>query len=129
MRSLKIYSTHWRTTCSFPIHKVDYRDYVRANFNDFNIMKYHGKGVCKKVEYVNIGGNTASQVDVLYLRNDAAMFHVRGSSYDKKCASKARAMSVSNGESFGWYHTANKQFRCTSGSKASTQYWFGGYTQ
>ena len=127
MRSLKLHSTHWRTTCSFPNHKVDYVDYVRANFNDFNIMKFHGKAVCKKVEYVNIGGNTASQVDVLFLQDGATMFHVRGSSYSKKCASKARAISVNNEESFGWYHTANEQFRCTSGSKASTQFWFGGY--
>ena len=38
MNHLKSQSTHWRTTCSFPAYKVDYTDYVRAKFTDFDIF-------------------------------------------------------------------------------------------
>ena len=54
MRSLQSHSTHWRVTCSYPIKGIDFRDYLRGNFKDFNIFDFTGEGKCKKVEYVNI---------------------------------------------------------------------------
>jgi hypothetical protein len=41
MNALKPHSTHWRVTCSLPTHGVDYRDYARVNFVDFDIMRVH----------------------------------------------------------------------------------------
>ena len=61
MTHLKSQSTHWRTTCSFPAYKVDYTDYVRAKFTDFDILTFSGEGIFKKVEYVNICGHQCAQ--------------------------------------------------------------------
>ena len=35
MRSLQAHSTHWRATCSYATHGIDFRDYLRGNFKDF----------------------------------------------------------------------------------------------
>ena len=52
MRSLQAHSTHWRVTCSYPTHGIDFRDYLRGNFENFNILDYVGSnGACKKVEF------------------------------------------------------------------------------
>ena len=60
MKSLCSRSTHWRATCSFNLMKaIDYRDYIRGSFSDFDIMTFLGKGKCFKVEYVNIRGHAA----------------------------------------------------------------------
>ena len=64
MNSLKKCSTHWRATCSFPKYGVDYRDYVRGNFKDFDIMTFIGSDQCKKVDYVNIRGHKSSNTEV-----------------------------------------------------------------
>ena len=58
MRSLQAHSTHWRATCSYPTHGVDFTDYVRGNFKDLNIVEYLNDGKpCKKVELLNIRGH------------------------------------------------------------------------
>ena len=58
MRSLQAHSTHWRATCSYPTHGVDFTDYVRGNFKDLNIVEYLKDGKpCKKVELLNIRGD------------------------------------------------------------------------
>ena len=57
MRSLQDHSSHWRATCSYPTHGVDFTDYVRGSFQDVNIVDYLGGGKCKKVEYINIRGH------------------------------------------------------------------------
>ena len=57
MRLLQTHSTHWRATCSYPTHGIDFRDYLRGNFKDFNIFDFVGERQCKKVEYVNIRGH------------------------------------------------------------------------
>uniref|UniRef100_UPI003753F7BC fibrinogen-like YCDxxxxGGGW domain-containing protein n=1 Tax=Salmonella sp. s51933 TaxID=3160127 RepID=UPI003753F7BC len=61
MNHMKSQSSHWRVTCSFPTHGVDYTDYVRAEFEHFDVMTFTGHGVCKKVEYVNIRGHHCVQ--------------------------------------------------------------------
>ena len=60
MKSLRSRSTHWRATCSFNLMKaIDYRDYLRGKFSDFDIMTFLGVGKCFPVEYVNIRGHAA----------------------------------------------------------------------
>ena len=66
MNALKPHSTHWRVTCSLPTHGVDYRDYARANFVDFDIMAFTGSGVCKKMELVNIRGHQCAQCTAMW---------------------------------------------------------------
>ena len=55
MRFLQTHSTHWRATCSYPSHGIDFRDYLRGNFKAFNIFNFVGERQCKKVEYVKSG--------------------------------------------------------------------------
>ena len=50
MNDLSTQSTHWRATCSFPTHGVDYVDYVRGKFVDLDVVNFVGNGVCKRVE-------------------------------------------------------------------------------
>ena len=64
MRFLQGQSTHWRATCSYPINGIDFRDYLRGNFKDFNIIDYVGAGTCKKVEYINIRGHVGTDLTV-----------------------------------------------------------------
>eukprot|EP00795_Rhopilema_esculentum_P010257 gene10257-18952_t len=65
MLSIKAHSTHWRATCSYNrlSYSVDFTDYVRATLLAIDITSYLGKGVCKKVEYINIRGYVAYQED------------------------------------------------------------------
>lgn len=57
MSSPQGHSIHWRATCSYPTYGIDFRDYLRGNFKDFNIFDYNGSGKCMKVEHVNIRGH------------------------------------------------------------------------
>ena len=43
------------------VEAIDYRDYIRGRFRDFDIMAFSGKGVCFSVEYVDIRGSTAGK--------------------------------------------------------------------
>ena len=62
MKNIRGRSTHWRATCSFnQVEAIDYRDYIRGRFRDFDIMAFSGKGVCFPVEYVDIRGSTAGK--------------------------------------------------------------------
>ena len=45
MNDLSAQSTHWRVTCSFPTHGVDYVDYVRGKFADFDVVNFLGDNV------------------------------------------------------------------------------------
>ena len=62
MRFLQTHSTHWRATCSYPSHGIDFRDYLRGNFKAFNIFDFVGERQCKKVEYVNIRGHVGTDL-------------------------------------------------------------------
>lgn len=50
-----------RASYSFPRFKEDYTDYVRATFSDFDIKRFLGLGICKKVGYANIRGHQCAQ--------------------------------------------------------------------
>ena len=62
MRSLQAQSTHWRATCSYPTHGIDFRYYLRGNFKDFNIFDFVGGGTCKKVDFINIRGHIGTHL-------------------------------------------------------------------
>ncbi len=126
MTHLKSQSTHWRTTCSFPTHKVDYTDYVRAKFTDFDVMTFLGDGICKKVEYVNIRGHQCAQCTSKWWQNGYAA-HIDSSSTSTGCQLVPTQGSVLSEDNFGYYGAYNKKFRCSAGPLSTTNWWFGGY--
>ena len=126
IKSLQAHPTHWRATCSYPKYGVDFRDYVRGNFKNFNIVDYLGIQQCKKVEYINIRGHTGIHLTVPFWQKWC--LHV-DSSYDT-CEFNATSGSVSSEDNFGCYwsmQTMNPKFRCTEESSSTTQWWFGGH--
>lgn len=127
MHAMKVHSTHWRLTCSFPIYKVDYRDYLRGNFNDFDIMTFTGSGTCKKVEFINIRGHSGAHVQARFWQGAGGIepFHIDSASTG--CSFDASHGSVASEDNFGAYGYQNKNFRCTANPSATTQFWFGGY--
>jgi hypothetical protein len=128
MTHLKSQSTHWRTTCSFPTYKVDYTDYVRAKFTDFDIMTFQGRGICKKVEYVNIRGHQCAQcTSKWWHENNVYAPHIDSPS--SGCQFVPTQDSVSSENNFGYYiqGVINKKFRCSAGPLSTTNWWFGGY--
>ena len=125
MSYLKSQSTHWRATCSYPKNKVDYRDYVRAKFSDFDVMTFTDRGICKKVEFINIRGHQCAQCTSKWWQQNTYMAHIDSSS--SGCKLDARTGSVSGEDNFGSYWPFNKKFRCTASRLSTTNWWFGGY--
>ena len=127
MTHLKSRSTHWRVTCSFPTHKVDYTDYVRAKFADFDILTFSGWGICKKVEYVNIRGHQCAQCTSRWWQDSKMAAHLDSS--HTGCQFVPTQDSVSSENNFGQYHEreTNKKFRCSASPLSTTNWWFGGY--
>ena len=41
-------STHVRATCNFNTEELKYRDYLRAKLHDIDVMRFNGRGACKK---------------------------------------------------------------------------------
>ena len=127
MNYLKSQSTHWRATCSYPTNKVDYRDYVRAKFSDFDVLAFAGSGICKKVEFINIRGHQCAQCTSKWWHVlNTYMAHIDSSS--SGCQLDARTGSISSEDNFGHYRSINKKFRCTASRLSTTNWWFGGYT-
>ena len=126
MKSLQSYSTHWRATCSYPTHGVDFKDYVRGNFRDFNIVDFLGRAQCKKVEYINIRGHIGIHLTARFWQttNDC-LLHVDSSTTG--CQFNPTSGSVSGEDNFGHYRVISPKFRCTEEIHSTTQWWFGGH--
>ncbi len=70
-------SSIWRATCSFPSYKADiYRDYIRTQQSELNIMEYSGGGICHKVEHINIRGHMGFNITVPFWQHPAEPFHI-----------------------------------------------------
>ena len=125
MRLLQANSTHWRATCSYPTHGIDFRDYLRGNFKDFNIMDYIGGGQCRRVEYINIRGHVGKNLTVGFFQYLHEGLHVDS---PWGCEFKAaRIGAVQSEDNFGWYNDYNVKFRCTKDTQSTTQWWFGAH--
>ena len=127
MKSLQSHSTHWRATCSYPTHGVDFKDYVRGNFKDFNIVDFLGRAQCKKVEYINIRGHVGIHLTVLFWQITKDCLLHTDSSRTGGCQFKPTAGSVYEEDNFGHYYVINPKFRCTEKTHSTTQWWFGGH--
>ena len=130
MQSIRGRSTYWRATCSFDQlqHNVDYRDYLRGKFSDFDLMTYRGYGQCFPVDYVNIRGHAAGSGTTARFWQVVDTFSLHIDSYHTgNCAFKPNTGAVSSEDNFGYYGCINKNFRCTMSDDSTTQWWFGGY--
>lgn len=126
MANVKTRSSHWRATCSFDKFGVDYTDYMRGSFGDFDITTYLGSGQCKKVEYINVRGNIGYQSTTAFWQvKKGYMLHTDSSL--KPCEFNGQPGAKASEDNFGYYYTTNPAFRCTAGLAATTQYWFGEY--
>jgi len=125
IKSLQDHSTHWRATCSYPTHGVDFTDYVRGSFKDFDIVDYSEEGQCKRVEYINIRGHMGIHLTAPFWQKSSEFLHT-DSSY-ATCQFKATSGSVSSEDNFGNYYFINPKFRCTEETHSTTQWWFGGH--
>ncbi|XP_022804701.1 uncharacterized protein LOC111341920 [Stylophora pistillata] len=128
MKGLRSESTHWRITCSFdPASLVNYRDYVRAKFKNFDLLTYVGDATCEHVDYINVHGHSCENCTALWYQSTGYILVHR--SFDTRCDfGRAPGSIHSNGDSeqnFGRYVVCNHNFRCTSNSSATTSYWFG----
>merc|ERR1712098_1032831 len=120
-------SSHWRFTCSFEKHGVDYRDYLRGSFKEVDPTNFTGKGVCKKVEYINIRGHAGHDTTVPFWQFQGQIFHT--DSFGASCKYDGTPGAVQSEDNFGLYgvNNVNEGFRCTSSPTSTTQHWFGGY--
>ena len=126
MRSLQVHSTHWRATCSYPTYGIDYRDYLRGNFKDFNIVDFLGNGECKRVEYVDIRGHNGTNLTVpFWQQKNSWIMHTISSLHH--CEFSASVGAVDNEDNFGFYGEINQKFRCTQADNSTTQWWFGAH--
>ena len=126
MKSLQSHSTHWRATCGYPTYGVDFRDYVRGNFSDFDVVDYLGSGECKKVEFVNIRGHIGIHVTAsFWQRTGYSVAHINSPSTE--CAFNPSSGATSSEDNFGSHKDFNTLFRCTKNDESTTQWWFGGH--
>ncbi len=125
MNDLSSQSTHWRATCSFPTYGVDYVDYVRGKFVDFDVINFRRKNDCKKVEYVNIRGHQCNDCDVPWWQESGSYPLHTDSSYTT-CSFKGSQGAIYKEDNFGFYYYVNPNFRCTADGSATTNWWFGG---
>ena len=87
-----------------PVKCIDFRDYLRGNFNDFNIFSFVGTGVCKKMEYVNIRGHVGTDVTARFSQElSEYTLHIDTPSGSNNCQFNPKAGAVSSEDNFGWY--------------------------
>ena len=127
---LRDQSTHWRATCRYNTDGTVYRDYLRASFEDFDIIRVIPSviGSCQKYELVNIRGNECANCTAAawYLKGSFP-FHIDSSSrYGCDFDGSQSGDFISSEDNFGYYVNINPKFRCTSSSEATTQFWIGG---
>ena len=131
---LRNQSTHWRATCQYNTAGIVYTDYLRASFEDFDIMETvpSDTGLCRKYELINIRGNNCTNctAKTWYFKGKHPL-HI-DSSWQVLVGCDFNADVTGDGiydeDNFGFYHTTNQKFRCTSSSQATTQFWIGART-
>ena len=128
MRFQQTHSTHWRATCSYPSHGIDFRDYLHGNFKDFNIFDFVGERQCKKVEYDNIRGHVCTDLTAPFWQK-LNTWTLHTDSTHTHCQLKtAKFGAASSEDNFGWYGDGiSNKFRCTQGDQSTTQWWFGAH--
>ena len=128
MKNIRSRSSHWRATCSFNSKRViDYRDYMRGKFSDFDIMTFLGDGKCQPVEYVNIRGHAAGSGTTAQFWQMLNSYILHINSESTGCGFKPNIGAIPSEDNFGYYGSPNSNFRCTTSDDSTTQWWFVGY--
>ena len=128
---LRNHSTHWRATCRYNTDGTVYTDYLRASFEDFDIVRVTptAAGSCQKYELVNIRGNQCENCTAAtwYLKGFDPL-HIDSYYRVPHCDFDGHQSGdvVVSEDNFGLYSHENLKFRCTSSLEATTQFWFGG---
>ena len=123
-------STHVRATCNFNTEELKYRDYLRAKLNDIDVMRFNGRGACKKYEFISIRGYNCSNCTAQFVQTDNWHAHTDsfyGPTIGCQFTSQSTGAVKSPGgeDNFGWYKTVNRVHRCVSSDNSTTQWWFG----
>ena len=122
---LRNYSTHWRATCRYNTDGTVYTDYLRASFEDFDIVRVTPTALesCQKYELVNIRGNQFENctASTWYLKGTVPL-HIDSDYQLLYCDFDGHQSGdvVPSEDNFGLYYHVNSKFCCT------TQFWFGG---
>ena len=125
MEHIRSSSTMWRATCSFPTYKSDiYRDYMRFQISQVDILKFIAAYECHTADRINIRGNVGFNITVALWQVASMPLHI-DSSQPVACSFDARRGSIRDEDNFGHYYTYNTAFRCTESLHSTTQYWFG----
>ena len=124
---LRDHSTHWRATCRYNTDGTVYTDYLRASFEDFDIVRVTPTLIsdCQKYELVNIRGNECANctAKTWYLKGPFPL--LIDSKIRDGCDFDGTQSGDASEDNFGLYHDVNSKFRCTSSSEATIQFWFG----
>ena len=124
MQNIRSRSTMWRATCSFPTRKAHiFRDYVRAQLQNIDILTYREKAKCKVVDYISIRGHKGKNITVPFWQPDAQVLHT--DSHINSCTFDSSKGSIENEDNFGLYDAHNENFTCTQSSSSTTQLWMG----
>ena len=126
---LRNHSTHWRATCRYNTDGTVYTEYLRASFEDFDIVRVTPTliGDCQKYELVNIRGIECANctAKTWYLKGTFPL-HIDSTISDGCDFDGTQSVDVvASEDNFGLYYNVNSKFRCTSSSEATTQFWFG----
>ena len=133
MKFIRSHTTHWRATCNFPTDVFDFRDYLRSNFDNFDLLdaSSDGKGKCMEYEFLNIRGIECSNCTAATwygLYNKVYIsYHIDSSYNPQGCEFDAKSGSVDSEDNFGHYYHTNTNFRCTASPTSTTQIWFGSH--
>ena len=134
MQFIRSQSTHWLATCSFPTMGVDFRDYLRASFDDFDVQlivptfsQYYS---CKRYEFINIRGNQCIDCTAFTITSPRfSLFIFSFTSKARGCDFDGRPNRGTSAEmNFRLYISpvnVNPFFRCSATEESTTQFWFG----
>ena len=126
MNGLRSVSSHWRVTCNFHTEGLQYRDYVRARFSEFDCGRFYGAEGCKKVEYINVRGHNCTECTVAWWQKNNKYILYHDSSSDE-CQFGSSPGFVKDENNFGFYKNHNPEFRCSAQNESSTNHWFGSF--
>ena len=128
MKLIRAHSTHWRATCDFQTIGIDFRDYLRALLDHYDVMEapLTKSSECKRCEFINIRGNQCINCTALALISSSRPPYIKSVKSGEQCDFDGKPNeAVVYEQNFGRYQFWNPAFRCSATKDSTTQYWFG----